>query len=68
MLCGLWRRRCNSEVTKSALAMIQTGHLELAEELLGDATRAVPPDKVSSMQKQPVQEFEHASQLAKEAR
>lgn len=47
MLCGLWRRRCNSEVTKSALSFIQTGHLELAQELLGDAPRTVQPDKVS---------------------
>eukprot|EP00983_Pelagomonas_calceolata_P123928 1161053-Pelagomonas_calceolata.AAC.2 len=48
MLCGLWRRRCNSEVTKSALSFIQTGHLELAQELLGDAPRTVQPDKLAA--------------------
>ncbi|KAF5841324.1 hypothetical protein DUNSADRAFT_13399 [Dunaliella salina] len=46
MLCGLWRRRCHSEVTKSALSLIQTGHLELAQELLGEAPRHMLPDKL----------------------
>ncbi len=39
MLYGLWRKRCQSEVTRTSLWLLQTGHVETAEELLGGASR-----------------------------
>lgn len=34
---GLWRKRCLSHITKAALALVQSGQLERAEEVVGMA-------------------------------
>ena len=34
---GLWRRRCGTELTRAALSLVQFGHTERAEEILGGA-------------------------------
>ncbi len=39
MLYGLWRKRCQSEVTRTALWLLQTEQVEAAEELLGNGSR-----------------------------
>lgn len=39
VMCGLWRRRCKVELTRACLTLVQAGHWERAEELLGEAVR-----------------------------
>ncbi|GAX77356.1 hypothetical protein CEUSTIGMA_g4802.t1 [Chlamydomonas eustigma] len=38
-MCGLWRRRCQSELTRVGLSLVQAGQLERAEDILGEAIR-----------------------------
>ena len=37
VLFGLWKRRCAAEETRSALAHIQHGHVEAAQDVLLEA-------------------------------
>ena len=36
---GLWRKRFQTDATRSTLSLVQTGQWERAEEMLGDANR-----------------------------
>lgn len=39
VMCGLWRRRCSSDLTRACLTLVQAGQWERSEELLGEAVR-----------------------------
>jgi hypothetical protein len=36
LLLGLWRKRCNSDQSKTALSLLQWGNWDKAEALLGE--------------------------------